>query len=113
MENIIDSKVCTKCNTLKKLIEFRIQKEGKYGRRASCIICDDNRREQYFTLNPHKKEEAIKRKKDYAIKNQELLKKKAKEKYYKTRTLKLDPNRVKVKDRYKEYNNENAKNGEN
>lgn len=34
------SKVCTKCGQLKPLDEFVKSKQGKYGRRSSCKVCD-------------------------------------------------------------------------
>lgn len=109
MQNIINSKICSKCNTLKNLIQFRTQKQGKYGKRASCISCDDRRQKEYFILNPQKKEERNKQRKQYFIENKILINIKAREKYHKIKVLKLDPNRIKIKDRYKEYNNENRK----
>lgn len=55
-------KICTKCNIPKKLEEFYPEKQGKFGTRHICIICEKEKNRQNYLKN---KEERIKKQKLY------------------------------------------------
>lgn len=71
-------KECTKCYTIKPLDDFGVQERGKYGRRASCKVCQYAMLKERIAKNPEKRREA---ERNYRQRSPEVFARKDK-KYY-------------------------------
>ena len=61
----METKKCTKCGSIKLLLEFNREKRTKDGRRSCCKQCDALRTRQYYVVN--KKNVAIAKKRYYDL----------------------------------------------
>jgi len=103
-------KICSVCGVEKELEDFNRQKLGKYGRRASCRVCQNKENKEYKTTDKAKELNKAWKKSDagkacakrYRENNSEHIKEYCKTEEYKTRSRKsadnqrFEGNRAKV-----------------
>jgi hypothetical protein len=54
------TKICSSCRAEKSLEEFRLNKKGKFGRKAYCRPCDDKASKENYLKNQQKRLREIK-----------------------------------------------------
>lgn len=85
----VNSRICTKCGTLKPFKKFYKDKKGKYGIRSKCKDCDLNRIKKNYQNNKEIKIEYQKEyQKEYYENNKDKINKKKKINKHKRRALK-------------------------
>lgn len=62
----MENKICKVCLITKPLSEFNNSKDGKYGKKSFCILCDKQIKKEYYLLN---REKILKKSKEYHKKN--------------------------------------------
>lgn len=100
-------KICSKCHVEKPLTEFHNQKDGKFGKRPDCMICNRLIKKRYRDAN---KEKIAAQKKAYREANPEKVKALAKASYQRNKTnislcnkLYKQKNKEACKERDKKY----------
>lgn len=103
-------KQCTKCKRTLPLSQFRKNKNSKDGLKGQCKDCINKYQREYWAHNPEKREEYLKKQKEYCKKNRKIINQRNRERYYNKLGVKekrkqqwwdnVEENRAKLRKRY-------------